>query len=69
MGATRLRVTRQLLTESLLLSVVGAVLGLLLGAFLIQVAKATVPSLDFTLTLDFAWIGASCHFLWSPWHC
>jgi predicted permease len=30
----------------------GAALGLLLGAFLIQLAKAAVPSLDFALTLD-----------------
>jgi putative ABC transport system permease protein len=52
MGATRLRVARQLLTESLLLSVLGASLGLLLGGFLIQLVKAAVPSLDFTLTLD-----------------
>jgi len=52
MGATRLRVVRQLLTESLLLSVLGAALGLLLGSFLIQIAKAAVPSIDFTLTFD-----------------
>ena len=52
LGGTRLRVTRQLLTESLLLSGLGAALGLLLGAFLIQLAKAAVPSLDFALTLD-----------------
>jgi macrolide transport system ATP-binding/permease protein len=51
-GATRLRVTQQLLTESLLLSGLGAALGLFLGAFLIQLAKAAVPSLDFALTLD-----------------
>jgi macrolide transport system ATP-binding/permease protein len=51
-GATRLRVARQLLTESLLLSVLGASLGLLLGGFLIQLVKAAVPPLDFTLTLD-----------------
>jgi macrolide transport system ATP-binding/permease protein len=51
-GATRLRVARQLLTECLLLSVLGASLGLLLGGFLIQLVKAAVPSLDFTLTLD-----------------
>ncbi len=51
-GATRLRVARQLLTESLLLSALGASLGLLLGGFLIQLVKAVVPSVDFTLTLD-----------------
>jgi macrolide transport system ATP-binding/permease protein len=52
MGATRLRVARQLLTESLLLSVLGAASGLFLGAFLIRLAEAAVPSLDFALTLD-----------------
>ena len=51
-GATRIRLMRQLLTESLLLSVVGAGLGLLLGAFLMQLAQASIPSTDFALTLD-----------------
>jgi predicted permease len=51
-GATRFRLARQLLTESLMLSVIGAGLGLLLGAFLIRLARASLPSTDFALTLD-----------------
>jgi predicted permease len=51
-GATRFRLTRQLLTESLMLSVIGAAFGLLLGSFLMRLAQASLPSTDFALTLD-----------------
>jgi putative ABC transport system permease protein len=51
-GATRVRLTRQLLTESLMLSVIGAALGLLLGNILMKVAQASLPATDFALTLD-----------------
>jgi predicted permease len=51
-GATRFRLTRQLLTESLMLSVIGAAFGLLLGGVLMRLAQASVPSTDFALTLD-----------------
>jgi hypothetical protein len=51
-GATRFRLTRQLLTESLMLSVIGAAFGLLLGTFLMRLAQASLPSTDFALTLD-----------------
>jgi predicted permease len=51
-GATRLRLARQLLTESVLLSVVGAALGLAIGYVLMQMAKASLPRTDFALTLD-----------------
>jgi macrolide transport system ATP-binding/permease protein len=51
-GATRIRLTRQLLTESLMLSVVGTAFGLLLGSFLMRLAQASLPSTDFALTLD-----------------
>jgi hypothetical protein len=51
-GATRFRLTRQLLTESLMLSVIGAALGLLFGTFLMRLAQASLPSADFALTLD-----------------
>ena len=51
-GATRFRLTRQLLTESLMLSVIGAAFGLLLGSVLMRLAQASLPSTDFALTLD-----------------
>jgi macrolide transport system ATP-binding/permease protein len=51
-GATRFRLARQFLTESLMLSVIGAGLGLLLGALLMRLAQASLPSTDFALTLD-----------------
>ncbi len=51
-GATSFRLTRQLLTESLMLSVFGAAFGLLLASALIRLAQASLPSTDFALTLD-----------------
>jgi macrolide transport system ATP-binding/permease protein len=51
-GATRVRLTRQLLTETLMLSVIGAAFGLLLGSVLMRLAQASLPSTDFALTLD-----------------
>jgi putative ABC transport system permease protein len=43
LGAGRLRVIRQLLTESVMLSGAGAALGLLIAPWLIDYAKASVP--------------------------
>ncbi len=51
-GATRFRLARQLLTESLMLSVAGAALGLAIGSVLMQVTRASIPRTDFALTLD-----------------
>ena len=51
-GATRLRLARQLLTETVMLSVVGATFGLAIGYVLMQMAKASLPRTDFALTLD-----------------
>jgi len=51
-GATRWRLARQLLTESLLLSVAGGALGLGLGFLLIRLAQAAIPATDFGLVLD-----------------
>lgn len=51
-GATRARLAWQLLTESVTLSVIGAAFGLGIAYGLIQVAQASLPRTDITLTLD-----------------
>ena len=54
MGASRSRLVRQLLTESLLLSLAGGVIGLLVALWTIDVLKsATPPSGIFSFTLDY----------------
>ena len=54
MGANRVRLIRQLLTESLLLSVVGGLAGVLLAFWIIDVLLAFKPPIDFPLALDVA---------------
>src|ERR1043165_8235001 len=52
MGANRVRLMRQLLTESILLSFVGGAVGVFIAVWLIDMLLAFKPPVDFPLALD-----------------
>jgi macrolide transport system ATP-binding/permease protein len=54
LGASRARLIRQLLTESVMLAMAGGAFGWLIAGQIIQLVRAFKPPMDFSLTIDLA---------------